>query len=52
MEAALRDALGTRPLNQGQWLLVMLAAPALLLAEEGRKAIVRRRLRPRLATAG
>lgn len=49
---ALRDALGTMPLSPVQWLPVTLAAPALLLAEEGRKALARRRLRPRLATAG
>ena len=40
----IRNALGQHPLTTAQWLLVLVTPWVLLAAEEGRKAIVRRRV--------
>ena len=41
----LQGVIGTAPFPAGQWWMVLAFAPLLLVADEGRKAAVRRRVR-------
>lgn len=48
----LREAFHTAPLGPVEWCYVLAWAPAVLLADEARKAVVRRRGRPTTSTGG